>query len=121
MINSCFFSACFCYRGGGKRRGEGALSSPLPKFSDRSDDDVLPYISTCFPLICLLYLASFREYICLPRVYVSASLTSLLHLTMHASRLELGPNSQALILFLWSQADPSQSVKVKLFDRGTRS
>ena len=35
----------------------------------------------------------------------SASLTSILHLTMHASRLELGPKSQALILFLWSQAD----------------
>ena len=51
----------------------------------------------------------------------SSSLTSLLHLTMHASRLELGPKSQALILFIWSQADPSLSVKVKLFDRGTRS
>ena len=51
----------------------------------------------------------------------SASLTSRLHLTMHASRLELGPNFQALIIFLWSQADPSQNVEVKLFDRATRS
>ena len=30
----------------------------------------------------------------------SASVTFLLHLTMHSNSLELGPNSQALILFL---------------------
>ena len=30
------------------------------------DDHMLPYISTCTPLICLMYLASSREYICLP-------------------------------------------------------
>lgn len=51
----------------------------------------------------------------------SASLTSNLHFTMHTSRIELGPNFQALIIFLWSQADPSQNVEVKLFHRGTRS
>ena len=112
------------YAGAAEEGGGGKGGFSPPKFSDRSDDDMLPYISTCTPLICLMYLASSRGgtsvYRCV-RYLRSASLTSLLHFTMHASHLELGSNSQALILFLWSQADPSQSVKVKLFDRGTRS
>ena len=95
-----------CFLNSGAAEGGGARGALVPNMSN---------VPGVFPP---------RGYICLPRVYSysrSASLTSLLHLTMHASRLELGPNFQALILFLWSQADPSQSVKVKLFDRGTHS
>ena len=43
----------------------GLSPPPPPKFSDRSDDDMLPYISTCTPLACLMYQASSRGYICL--------------------------------------------------------
>ena len=83
----------------------GGLSSP--KFSDRSDDDMLPYISTYTPLMSnvLGVLPGVHLSTACVRYSSSASLTSILHLTMHASRLELGPKSQALILFLWSQAD----------------
>ena len=99
----------------------GGLSPP--EFRDRSDDDMLPYYKYMYSI----NMSNVPGV--LPGVHLStlvysysrpSSLTSLLHLTMHASRLELGPNSQAIILFLWSQADQCQSVKVKLFDRGTR-
>ena len=69
----------------------GGLSPP--KFSDRSDDDMLPYYK---------YLYSINIPGVPPGgtfVYHSASLTSLLHLTMHTNRLVLGPNSQGLIIF----------------------
>ena len=107
--------------------GQGGFSPPPPpppKFSDRSDDDMLPYYKYMYS-INMSNVPGVLPGVHLSTVVYSflnsSSLTSLLHLTMHASRLGLRPNFQALILFLWLQADPSQSVKVKLFDRGTRS
>ena len=52
------------------------------------------------------------------RYSCSVSLTSVLHLTVHAGPLELGPKFPRSNSF---SLDPSKSVKVKLFDRGTRS
>ena len=90
--------------GGGRGGGKGGFSPPKYVFGGELNvPGVLPEVN--LSTVMYSYSRSF-------------SLTSLLRLTMHTNRLELGPNSQALILFLWSQADPSQSIKGTLFDRG---
>ena len=79
--------------GGGGGGAQGGLSPP--KFSNRSDDDMLPYYKYMYS-INMSNVPGVLPGVHLSTVVYSysrsSSLTSLLHLTMHASRLELGPN-----------------------------
>ena len=91
---------------GGGGGGGGGAEFPSPQMYLSIGRLYTAVYKTCTPLIYLGVQLSTAVYsYCYSS---SAGLTSLLHLTMHAGPLELGPNSQALILFLWSQARASK-------------